>query len=320
MKPNITSMSQYSHLLARISSRPIQIFGYAWILWLLGGASVLATAAPPAASAIADARQRRADLLREEIKTIDGRAENRVAVIIDGLTGIADSKDSRTKVARIKEDTIDALSKNIDYYRAKRDAIREQLRRPTLNLTPDQKTRILGTLNSRIEKRVAQILEIQKSLPSHKDYERYKVVGSSWAGPEYARNQDYDQNRRVTQYTSATQKKVLDGLSASVSSLRQQNQVLQQSLSTVSDSAQRQALAGEIARNDALINERQRQRLDVAKAPDTASRSIGMKEATDLDQALRKAVAELRSDFTALFARYNSYLQALADVNAVRPT
>jgi len=270
------------------------------------------------ASPVAAARQQRADLIRNEIKTIDDRIESRIGVIVDGLSSIADSKDSRTKVARIKEDTIEALSRNIQVYRTKRDQMREQLRRPTTNLTTEQKQQILDALNSRIETRVAQIIEIQKSLPTHKDYERYKAVGSSWIGTEYARNEDYDQNRRVTQYTSATQKKVLDGLDASITNLNQQNRTLQASLASVSDPAQHQALTEEIARNDALIKERRQQRLEVLQPADKATRAAGRNEVANLDDAIRKASADLRNDVTTLFARYNAYLQALSDLNATR--
>ena len=274
-------------------------------------------AAPPA-SPIADARQQRADLLLNEIKASDARIEKRISVIVDGLAGVADTKDSKTKVARLKEDTIQGLMKNAESYRNKRDTIREQLRRPTLNLTVEQKTKILDALNSRIERRVAQILELQKSLPSHQDYERYKVVGSTWVGAEYARNEDYDQNRRVTQYTNTAQKKVLDGLSLSVTALQQQNRNLQASIAAATTPAQHQALTAEMQRNEALIQERQRQRAETLKGQESATRSVSRKEAENLDQALKQATTDLRADFTTLFARYNAYIQALSELNATR--
>src|SRR5436190_24348661 len=61
--------------------------------------------APNAAqlTVLLNARDLRANLLRDEIRELDQRIEQRVKTIIDGLSGIADSKDSRTKVARLKE-------------------------------------------------------------------------------------------------------------------------------------------------------------------------------------------------------------------------
>src|SRR5687768_10240507 len=46
------------------------------------------------------AREQRASLLRDEIKALDARIETRIDSIIKALRSIADSKDSRTKVAR----------------------------------------------------------------------------------------------------------------------------------------------------------------------------------------------------------------------------
>ena len=59
--------------------------------------------------------------------------------IEEALRAIGDSKDSRTKVARMKEQTIEGLKKNIGYFQTKRAALQEELRRPTLRLTDEQK-------------------------------------------------------------------------------------------------------------------------------------------------------------------------------------
>jgi hypothetical protein len=182
----------------------------------------------------------------------------------------------------------------------------------------EQKTKVLNALNSRIEKRIAEILELQKSLPSHQDYERYKVVGSTWAGAEYARNEDYDQNRRVTQYTNTAQKKVLDGLNMSVTALQQQNRNLQANIAATTEPAQRQALMAEMQRNETLMQERQRQRTETLKGQESSTRGVSRKEAANLDQALKQATTDLRADFTTLFARYNAYIQALTELNAAR--
>src|SRR5258705_185373 len=75
-------------------------------------------------------RQQRVDLLRDEIKQIDARIESRLDVIVDTLKTISDSKDSRTKVAQMKEDTGKRLMKTISYYDQKRAALKEELRKP----------------------------------------------------------------------------------------------------------------------------------------------------------------------------------------------
>src|SRR6478609_5137248 len=87
-------------------------------------------------------RQQRVDLLKEEFKQTDERIESRLDIIIDTLTAIADSKDSRTKVARMKEDTMKRLMKTVQYYDQKRAAIRQEMRNPQMRLTEEEKKKI----------------------------------------------------------------------------------------------------------------------------------------------------------------------------------
>ena len=146
-------------------------------------------------------RQQRVDLLRDEIKQSDARIESRLDVIIDSLKTVADSKDSRTKVARMKEETGQRLAKTISYYDQKRAALKEELRTPRLQLTADEKRKLIAIFDARIEKRTQQILALNKSMPSHEDHERYRAVGSGWYGTEYERNAEFDQNRRMTTHS-----------------------------------------------------------------------------------------------------------------------
>ncbi len=273
------------------------------------GTSLHAAPAPaPAAQVALNAREYRANLLRDELRTLNDRIEGRIDVIVEALSAIGDSKDSRAKVARMKEQTIDALKKNIGFYQTKRAAMQEEMRRPALQLTAEQKREAIGAFDARIEKRIAQILAVQKSLPAHKDYERYKVVGSDWNGAVYAANEDHRQNQRVTSHTNSQRKELEADLRRSIARLEQQSRALKT----------QNAAAEEIAKNDALIAERRRQLAEVLSPTDKATRAVGQKEALDLDKALQTAIAELRKDFNALFACYSSTLQELSAVNQSR--
>src|SRR6478752_6238112 len=89
-------------------------------------------------------RQQRVDLLRDEIKQTDARVESRLDVLVETLKSISDSKDSRTKVARMKEDTGKRLMKTITYYDQKRSALKEELRSPRLQLTVEEKRKMIA--------------------------------------------------------------------------------------------------------------------------------------------------------------------------------
>ena len=256
-------------------------------------------------------REQRVELLRDEIKMLDRQIEDRINKIIAGLSDITDSKDSRTKVARLKEQTIVSLQKNLENYHGKRAAILEQIRRPSLNLTADQKKTLLTALDSRVERRVQQILALQKSFPTSRDYDRYSVTSGDWDS-SYRNNTDFQQNRRLSTHTNQLTDRTLKQLQDSIDRLEQQ----QRSLGTA---APGKLTTAELARNEALLNERRAQRAEILKGtPGQAGRAISLKQAVNLDAALRRANEELRRDFNTLFSRYNSLIPALVELNAVQ--
>ena len=253
-------------------------------------------------------RQQRVDLLRNEIKQIDTRIESRVDMIIETLTSIADSKDSKTKVTRMKEDTMKALKKTIDYYDQKRATIRQELRNPQTALTESDKRRIVDAFDRRIEKRTQQILALGKSMPSHQDYDRYTPTGDGWYGTTYERNKDYDQNRRMTSHSNTQRKAMVKELDNSIARLDRIGRDLRSQLAATTDPAQRKQRTEDIAKNESLIAERKQQKLEALEPKQGGGRGVSMREATDLDQALKNTVEETRRDFNALFQRYHSLI------------
>ena len=263
------------------------------------------------------ARERRANLLRDEIKTMDARIEARGDALLESLRFIGDSNDSRSKVARMKEETIKGIRSNIEYYRSKRAALKEELRRPTLNLTDVEKRTMMAAFDERIEKRIGQILDMLKSLPTPKEYERYKIEGSNWAGPVYAVNEDYVQNQRLVTITNRLQKEIEADLRKSIARLERDNDILRAELRASNYSSPKD-LTGEMAKNDALIEERRDQIAMVRSFVSTPTRKISQREAIDFDRERNRTVAELRRDFDNLFARYNNLLPELCIINDTR--
>jgi len=265
-----------------------------------------------------DAREKRADLLLDEIRSTDARIEDSIDTLLGALRSVGDSKDSRTKVVRMKEQTIDALQKNLAYFEQRRAAMKEELRNPRLNLTEDEKRRIIARLDERIEKRVRQVIDLNKSLPTHKDYERYKVMGSGWYGENIVENEDFKQNQRLTARTNTQRDKLIKDLQDSLSRLDRQNRTLRTQLQSAGSDASRKALSDEIAKNDALAKTRRAQLAETLTPSETPTRPISGKEAQNLDTALRKSIDDLRREFTTLFQRYSVLLNERSAVNTAK--
>lgn len=274
------------------------------------------TAAPagPQNSLVA-VQQQRVDLLRDEIKETDARIESRLDLIVDTLKMITDSKDSQTKVARMKEDTGKKLMKTINYYDQKRSAIREELRMPKLRLTEEEKRGIVATFDERIDKRTQQILALNKSMPAHKDYERYKTTSNYWGTTQH-RNEDYDQNRRMTSHDNKQRDAIVKQLDTGIARLERQSRTLKTQLAATTDPQQRAVISGELKKTDDLIAERRKQRLDTLKPSDSPARAVTLGEAVDLDKALQSGIEDLRRDFTTLFGRYNTLINELSTLHA----
>ncbi len=264
-----------------------------------------------------EAREKRADLLLDEIRSTDSRIEDSIDTLVGALRSVGDSKDSRTKVVRMKEQTIDALQKNLAYFDQRRAAMKEELRNPRLNLTEEEKRRIITRFDERIEKRVRQVLELNKSLPTHKDYEQYKVVGGGnlWHGDTILENEDFKQNKRLTSHTNTQRDEVAKGLQDSLNRLDRQNRTLQSQVQSATSDAARSALVAEIANNNTLIKARRAQLAQTLARSETPTRPISGKEAQDLDSALRKSIDGLRREFTTLFQRYSVLLNERSALN-----
>ena len=264
------------------------------------------------------AREHHADVLLKALRATDKRVESRLQNLVNALKVVADSKDSRTKVARLKEETIEGLKKSIELYNRERAEIQEQIMRPTANLTEEQKKQIRKALDSRIEKRVAQIVELQQSLPAHEDYEKYKVVagGVGFADTTILKNEDWEQNRRVTLHTDAVRKELVDELQRSIERLADQDRKLRLQLQQSPGAGK--LLQEEIERNAGLMAARQGQLDQVLSEPPLSGRPVGKGEANALDKAVGVAVTGIRVELTQLFKEYSDFITFLPQLNAAR--
>jgi hypothetical protein len=269
-------------------------------------------------ASLVKAREQRAALLLDEIKTTDKRIETRIDTIVNGLGRIQDSSDSGTQMARLKTTTMNALVKNIQTFQSKRAALVEEMRRPTLRITIEQKKKIIAIFDARIEKRVAQILELQKSFPTYEESDRYTAVGGGYYGTEYVQNEAWKQNRRMTQQTDSQRAKVQAGLQKSVARLESQRNTLKGRAAASKIPLQVELINEEVARIDGLILEREKQSVELFEGTTGGGRKVSQREAGDLNKTIEKAGDDLQRDINTLFSRYSQFLVAVSDLDAAR--
>lgn len=262
-------------------------------------------------------REARVKILRDEIQDIDQRIEERLSMVLDQLVTVVDSRESSNRVATMKERAIEALGRSVDEYRRRRAALVEDIRRPALGLTTAQKEEIIAVLDLKTEKRVDQILALQRSFPltdvvrpTTENQERPYVFLDQRAAMR--------QNQRINQRANAIRKRIESELRDSISRLERQTRTLNARLPEVTDPQRRELIQQEIARNTALIADRERQLTETQNAVAGVGQELTSREAREAERLLRENAAALQADFALLFRRYNEFIPALAQMNAAR--
>ncbi len=261
----------------------------------------------------------RASLLGSEIHNADQRIESRFEDLLTTLRAVSDSKDSHTKVTRMKEETIASLQKSITYYQQKRAWLEEQMVRPTFNLTQTQKQSISNEFEERIEKRVKQIVELYQSFPKHEEFERYKAAGHYlFGGVRYVDSEDYRENLRLTSQTETMRNKLIKDVQANIERLDQENRMLTDMAGGASNPELREVYGDEQRKNEDLRGVLKQDLDAIMSGPAVPGSPISGHEAQALDKIIKHSIDSLQGEFTLLFSRYADWLTAASAVNTLR--
>ncbi|MEM6279304.1 MAG: hypothetical protein AAF733_07505 [Verrucomicrobiota bacterium] len=265
-------------------------------------------------------REERLEETFEDIRDLDARVEDGIDDLVQVLENSADSPESKTRVANIKEEVISGLKKMIEFYRIRRDDLHEQLRTGTSDIPRETLENDLKIFDEHIEKRVAQIVGISASFTPEQDVEKFEVTetyagwwGNTWNNEEIS--DDWRQNQRDRAKTNVNQREIQEALTKSIEDLDQRLRFVQGKLDGTSISDTERALyETDIERISATIRSREEDlaRLTTDAVPDT--RKLGRDEAYDLVQHLEDARGDLRSDFFLIFQRYDELNKLRAQI------
>lgn len=272
---------------------------------------------------IAQREQRLAEWGKDMVE-LNTRIEKRVDELVKMLAGIRDSDDSRNTVSQMKKDAIKGLKNGIDMYVRKRKEVRESVRTGDIAAIDD-----LGKFDKSIFKRVDQIAELTKSMPTHEDVEKYKSDGGSYWNGYYYENtrvsEEWKQNRRDTVRSDQARKNTIKGLRDVLARLDQRKRSIKDLLAnrTLSDS-ERELYTRELGQADAYEDHINAQLRDITTSTGTGGRAVGDNQAHDIEDLIADARKDLREDVSRLFNLYDqfskgrSYLEGLKKNLAAR--
>lgn len=254
-------------------------------------------------------REARFETLKKDLLELDARVEERVDFIVKSLITLKDSNDSKTRVANLKEEVIAGLRRSIVAYRQKRMEIFERQRKeqtvPVAELAAN-----IDMFDKRIGKRIAQIMELVQSLPGHQDVAKYESDGGSgyangWYEESSRISDEWRQNRRQSANTDSERRDLLQDLTKALDTNDSRRRSLAQDLTSTNLSPKdRRLKEQELGRVDALIDNLKSRRREIALPGDTASREIGMSEASDVGKMVNDAREDLAGDFSDIFRKF----------------
>jgi hypothetical protein len=206
-------------------------------------------------------RQERAAELATDMMGLDKRIESRISRIVGMLDGITDSLESSRRVSEMKKRAIDGLKGTIAFYDQKRRNLEEETRQRDPRITRDELFDDIGKFDNRIDKRVNQILDLAKSMQSHKDYDKWSVVqdgrSSRWGDDYYrTRNPRYYQNRQESTTTAQEVSQLTGEIKAGIERIDRANRDIQEKLKANVTPQYRQMLLDELDRNNGIIETR----------------------------------------------------------------
>ncbi len=267
---------------------------------------------------IAQREQRLADW-RKDVAELDTRVEKQVEELVKMLTGLRDSQNSRTKITQLKKSAIEGLKYGIDRYARKRKEIREIVR-----TGGDEALEDLGKLDQRILKRVDQIAELTKSIPTHDDVDKYESDGGSYWDGYYSENSrvsdEYKQNRRDTVQSNKQREDTTKTLKEALERLDQRRRTLKDLLANRKLTASERSLyiteLGQITAYEEHIKEQLR---DVTlSSGGGGGRAVGREQANDIEALLEDARRDLREDVSRLFITYDQYVRGRAYLEGLK--
>jgi uncharacterized coiled-coil protein SlyX len=260
---------------------------------------------------IAQREQRLAEWSKD-IVDLNARIEKRVDELVKLLAGLRDSEDSRRRVTEIKKDAIEGLQRGIDLYVEKRKEIREMVRTGS-----DEALGDLGKIDQHIIKRVDQIAELAKSIPTHQDVDKYESDGGSyrsyWGGYHESTqvSEEWKQNRRDASASDVQRKQITEALKKGIERIEDRRRSLKSQLGQkgLTESA-KLLYQTELGQADAYQDHLESQlREIVAGGGAGGGRAVGLEQAQDIENMIGDARMDLREDVARLFRSYDQFVR-----------
>lgn len=269
-------------------------------------------------------REQRLEQLRQDGKRLEDRIESQADGLVKMLSEIKDSEQSKYRVSQIKMRAIDGLRRWIETYQQRRSRILETLRHHSEKLPADQLQKDIDEFDKRIEKRIAQIMDLSASMGDHQDVKKYERDGGHYYSGYYYENsrisEEWKQNRRQSTMADKTRRELIKAVEDSIRRLESRRAGIEDKFNNrkIPD-GERAVLAEELGRIDASLERRHTDLSDLVKPQGAASgQAVGRNKAHDIQHLIEDASKDLSQDIFRLLRMYDEYVEERNQIFALQ--
>jgi hypothetical protein len=267
-------------------------------------------------------RQKRFDEVAAEIRQRGEATDKKVGELVEMLAGLKDSESSKRRVSDIKGEAIAGLKRMIEVYQRERRTLVETLRTdgdaPAEALKKD-----MATIDALTEKRVAQIVELVKSMPGGQDIQKYESAGGTYYNGFYEEetriSEAWRQNRRDRVESEKQRREAQQALEKSIADLERRQATLKGQLAGGKLTApEAEIFEHELGYVTNLIGQRKTQLMEVTAPASPPGEDASKGEADDLKRLFDDARRDIAGDFTKTLKLYHAAAAEREKIHAAR--
>jgi hypothetical protein len=267
-------------------------------------------------------RQKRFDEVAGEIRERSQATDQKIGELVTLLAGLKDSESSKRRISGIKGEAIAGLKRMIEVYQRERRVLVETLRTdgdaPAEALKKD-----MAAIDALSEKRVAQIVELVKSMPTGEDIQKYESAGgydyNGYYEEETRISDAWRQNRRDRVESEKQRREAQQALEKSIEDLGRRQATLKSQLAGGKLTApEKEIFEHELGYVTNLIGQRKAQLAEVVAPSSPAGDDASKGEAEDLKRLFNDARRDIAGDFTKTLKLYHAAVAEREKIHAAR--
>ncbi|BCX49639.1 hypothetical protein HAHE_35470 [Haloferula helveola] len=254
-------------------------------------------------------RQERLDEVVSELRERVGETDKKVGKVVEVLSGLKDSQDSKRRISQIKSEAIGGLKGMIETYDRERRKLLERLRTGAGPATEGLK-KDLEKFDALIQKRADDVVKLAKSMPAGEDVAKYESDGGYYFNGVHYENsrisEEWRQNRRDKVQSGKERRELQQALERAIEDLERRRDTVKAFLKDRKFTpAERELREQELARVEGLLEARKAQLVEVATPADAPEKTADQEQAQDLEHLLRDAKQDIASDLSRTLRLYH---------------